>query len=323
MEPFPSGNKAFIISAKGSFLNVIDIDQFKLIEARALDVPDDRFPHHIYISKDQTKLAVALPAFDFSQGHGALHGKNPKGGVLILNARNGAIIENFDLPFANHNVVFEPNGERIWTTLVSHSGRALAFDLNNGQQLAEIQLDPDPSEIIINEKGTIAAVCSGESTFLQLINLETRQLSKKIKVDLSPSNVWSMSPDSLIVSNALKKSINIVDSKEEKVVDFIDLDFSPGFAAYHQSSKEIWLIDESNSALRVYQKSGNDVWTEIKKIDFPNERAHGLQFIKNQDKVILICSASSKVYLIDSESKQVEAQLTVSGKPNGIAVSEQ
>ncbi len=307
---------AYVVSGGSRTVEVIDLDSMKVYNSFSISSNAERFPHHIYLSKDKKMLAVANPAYDFSLGHSGLHGKQIPGGVIVLDAVTGKVLKDFEVPFANHNALFSCDGSEIWTTGLSHSGRAYIYDFNSTSLVKEIILDADPSEIIFSKNGTYAAVASGESTFLQVIDQNKKEIEKKIKVDLSPSNVWEGYGNIVLVSNSLKKSVNFVDLSTFQVTDFIDFDFVPGFLTYNELTQELWVCNGDEGKLRVFKQQPE--WTEINSFDFNGKDPHMVRFYDSDSKALLVNQKSNTAVFIDVLEKQIIKEIIVGIKPNGI-----
>jgi DNA-binding beta-propeller fold protein YncE len=319
-ETEPRENVAYIVTGAAKTIEVIDLDSFSIVNSYDISTSSERFPHHIYLSNDQKRLAVANPAYDFSLGHLGLHGINVPGGILIVNAATGALEKNIPVDYANHNVTFSKDDQSLITTGFSHSGRAYIFDANDGELKAEIILSPDPSEIIVTPDGNYAAVTSGESSFLQILNLGTQKMERQIKVDLAPSNVWPGYDNVLLVSNAFRKSVNFVGLEQFSVTDYIDFSFTPGYLTFNPDSKELWVCDTDNEAVRVFEK--REEWTETASISFLGKEPHMIKFFDDYQKAILINQKGNTAVEIDVASKKVLNEIQVGEAPNGIAVAE-
>jgi DNA-binding beta-propeller fold protein YncE len=312
---------AYIVSGEGRKIDVVDLRSQTIQKEYTIGVSSDRFPHHVYLSADKRKLAIAIPAYDFSRGHLGLHDAEVKGGIKILDADSGKELLSIDVPFANHNAIFSKDGEEVWTTVFSHSGRAYVYDASKGRMKSEIMLDPDPGEIIVSTDGALVAVASGESTFLQVIDAKSKEIVKKVKVDLGPTNVWPGYDNKVLVSNTTRKSVNFVNLTSLMVEDYIDFDFTPGFLIYNVLQKELWVCNGSEGKLHIFQKS--DHWKEkFVMDDFTGEGPHMLQFFDSGKQALVITQKSSKAYFIDTENKEITGVLAVGSKPNGIAIKE-
>ncbi|MGR3809490.1 hypothetical protein [Jiulongibacter sp. NS-SX5] len=317
--PIASDHRAYIVTGQGKTIDVIDLQSFELINTYDISTSADRFPHHIYISNDGQKLAVANPAYDFSLGHSGLHGKDVAGGILIINAATGELEKNIETPFANHNVTFSKDDSKAVTASFSHTGRVYVYDLVSEELEQEVIVAADPSEIVVTPDGQFAAVASGESSFVQMIDIIKGELVKQIKVDLSPSNVWEGNDELLIVTNAFRKSINFIDIQTQSVTGFIDFDFAPGFAAFNETKEQLWVCDPSNHKIRVFKVNG--VWEQIAEIQLSEKDPHMIKFFENGNSAIAINQKGNSAVKINTDTFSIEKEINVGRAPNGIALS--
>ncbi|WP_341225013.1 hypothetical protein [uncultured Arcticibacterium sp.] len=310
---------AFVVSGDSRTVEVIDLVNQQVLTTYSITEEADRFPHHIYLSADKQRLAIANPAYDFSQGHLGLHGKEIPGGIVVLDAHSGEKLHDIAVPFANHNALFSPDDSQIWTTGFSHSGKAYVYNSDNGNALFEVQVDADPSEILFTNDGQNAVVRSGESTFVQFINLEEKAVTKIVKVDLSAGNVWPGYDDIVLVSNSDRNSVNFVNTLTYTVTDFLDFDFSPGFLTYNELTKELWVCNSTDNNLEIFQKE-EGTWKQTGVMQFLEADPHMLKFYDGGKKALLVNQKENTAVFIDAVSKESLKTISVGSKPNGIAI---
>jgi YVTN family beta-propeller protein len=311
---------AFIVNGGENSISVIDLQSFEEKNRFYYKAAGNTFAHHIYFSKDFTKLSVAFPEYDFSNGHSGLHVNNPRGFVGILNLKDQAE-KYIPLTFANHNAVFSNDLTEIWTGLVSHSGKIQVFDAESLVSKKEIAVGPDPSEVIFAKNGEFAVVAAGESSFLTVIDTKKKEVIKEIKVDPFPTNVWpGWNPSTVFVENANAKSLNIVDLDNFKVSDFIDFDFVPGFTIFNTISNELWVCAPKIDKIMVFQKIQNE-WIKKNEI-LTDTEPHQIGFLKDGKRAFLVNQKGNSVQIIDVTSKKVINKINVGLKPNGIAIWE-
>lgn len=311
-------NRAYIVNGGSKDISVVDLTTLALVNNITLTSNDSLFPHHIYLSPDKLDLVIAIPEHDFSLGHNSLHNTPKPGGVSVVNLAQSNKVNTYSVANANHNAIFSPDGTEIWTAGYSHTGRVYVLDAKTGSLKQEVTVDADPSEVVFSSDGKYGLVTSGEGAFLQVIDVNSKELIKKIKVDLAPSNVWSGVDNKVLVSNALKKSINIVDLNELAVVDFIDLPFAPGFVAYHND--DIWISDALNNRIVIYLKT-NDGYQVGPVILFDSADPHMFQFFDNGQKALVILQNKAQAVIIDTQTLEHLKTISVGQKPNGIAIS--
>lgn len=318
-EFFEKGS-AFIINGGENSISVIDLQTFEEKNRFFFKSAGNTFAHHIYFSKDFSKLSVAFPEYDFSNGHSGLHGNNSKGFIGILNIKDQS--ERYiPLGFANHNAVFSNDLTEIWTGLVSHSGKIQVFDAESLISKKEIAVGPDPTELIFAKNGELALVAAEESSFLTIIDTKKKEVIKEIKVDPFPTNVWpGLNQSTVFVENANAKSLNIVDLDNFKVIDFLDFDFVPGFTIFNTAFNELWVCAPKINKVIVFQKSQNE-W--LKKAEVLTDiDPHQIAFLRDSKIAFLVNQKGNSVQIIDVTSKKVINKINVGLKPNGIAIWE-
>lgn len=99
-----TGDAVYVVNGEDSSISVVEPSDGKVLGTIALQ--NVAYPHHIYLSPDRSKLAVAVPGHDLSGGHSATaqgggeHGGHSGtatqaggGAVLVLDASTGATIK--------------------------------------------------------------------------------------------------------------------------------------------------------------------------------------------------------------------------------------
>ncbi|HLO43837.1 MAG TPA: hypothetical protein VK175_05845 [Leadbetterella sp.] len=313
-------NAVYVVNGGDNSISVIDTKTWQERGRHYLKTSGNTFAHHIYFAKDYTKLAVALPEYDFANGHEGLHGTSPKGKVGLINLLDKKETF-FEVPFANHNAVFSTDQKEVWTSLVSHSGKVQIYNAANLSLIKEIQVGPDPSELIFAKNGDLALVACGETSFLTVIDTKTKNIVKEVKIDPFPTNVWpGWNQNTVFVENANAKSLNIVDLTDNKVIDFLDFDFIPGFAVFNLISNELWVCAPKANKVVVYQKE-KAIWMKKKEIE-TNLDPHQIVFLKDGKTAVVVNQKSNTVQVIDAAAKKIFKTINVGLKPNGAAIWE-
>ena len=312
---------ALVINGGENSISLIDIKTLADKGKIYLKNPGNTFAHHIYFAKDFSKISIALPEFDFSNSHDLLHITKVLGHIMVLKTSDVSVSSKFPVSFANHNAIFSIDNKEIWTSLVSHSGKIQVFDANSQELIKEIPVGPDPSEVIFAKNGELALVACGETSFLTVIDTKSKSIIKELKIDPFPTNVWpGWADDIVFVENSNKKSLNIADLTQMKVIDYIDFSFSPGFSIFNKVTNELWICGKGANLVHVFEKK-DGVWKEkstIKTEDDP----HQIAFINNSKKAIVVNQKSNSAQIFDTESKTELKKINTGLKPNGIAVWE-
>lgn len=310
---------AYVVCGDNS-VHVINLATAETDTVFKLNVPQATFAHHIYKTADEKFLSIASPYFDFSYGHNALHSIQVNGGITILDAKSGKTKSHFTVPFANSNAIVSKDGKEIWTTLFSHSAALLIYDFETNKLIKEVTLDADPSEIIFSEDYKFAFVACEESSFVTVVDTETKEVLKKIKVDLFPTNVWRGNENTILVENKNKRSINLIDVSKLAAVEAIDPPFTPGFMGINPSTNELWVCKYNTNLVSNISKI-NGKWEYQKDVHSANG-VHSLAFYENGNKAIIINQEANSVSIADTKTKEIIKEIAVGQKPNGVAIIE-
>ena len=314
-------DSALVLNGGENSISVINTKNFSEKSRFLIENNGKAFAHHIYFSSDRNKLAVALPEYDFSNGHNGLHGSNVLGGIAVIDVKANKTGGIFPVSIANHNAIFSIDGKEIWTSLVSHSGKIAIYNSENYKLIKEIPVGPDPSEVIFASNGTLAFVACGETSFLTVIDTQTKEIIKEIKVDPFPTNVWpGWSQNIVFVENGNQKTINIIDLDSFKVIDYIDFDFVPGFMIFNSLTSELWVCAPGINKLKIFEKT-DSVWKLKNEIETDRD-PHQIGFINNLTQAIVINQKGNTAQLIDVKTLKVIKKINVGLKPNGIVIWE-
>lgn len=306
---------AYIINGGENSVSLLNLNTLEITHTHFIPEFQDRFAHHIYVSADKKKLAIAMPAYDFSGGHSGLHDINALGGIAVLDAMTLELIHKIPVNFANHNAVFAQNDQEIWTTTHSHSGDLVVYSAQNGVEIHRQPLGPDPSEIIVtSNQYALAAI--GESSFVGAVSTQTKAEAKFIKVDLFPTNVWPGNDTLAIVENKNKRSINFIDLRTLKGIEAIDTPFTPGFSCFVKN--ELWIVEPNTKHVHIYEKT-NGQWQKSNQIEAGAD-AHSMAYIASKNLVIAVNQKEASISLFDANTRQKLKTLPVGLKPNGIAI---
>ncbi|CAH0995342.1 hypothetical protein EMA8858_01463 [Emticicia aquatica] len=312
--------KAYIVNGGSNDISIINLNELSVNKIIQLtDV--GRFPHHISISPDGKKLAVAIPEYDFILGHAALHNAtDKKGGISIIDAQTGSTLLKIALPNVNFNAAFSPDGKEIWSATSTHSGEMYVFDTQTGILKNKIALGADPSEVVFSKDGLNSYVALGESSFVYVINAVSKEIVNTIKVDQFPTNVWAGNDGKIYVENKIAKSINIIDTKAFLATEYIDVNFLPGKVVYNQLMNELWIC-QANENFVAYFERKNNVWSLKGNIETGND-AHSISFSKDEKKAFIVNQKANSVSVIDVLNHSKIKDIIVGSQPNGIVLKE-
>lgn len=312
--PTLENQSIWVVNGGDNSISILDPTNHLETKRVFLQAPPNTYLHHISANSDFSKFGLAFPEYDFSMGHDGLHTINAKGFASIFDRNNQKITSTIKVPFANHNAIFSPDDQEIWTSLVSHNGRVNVYNAQNGTLIKEIIVGPDPHEIMFSEDGKYVITSCMESSFVTIIDAKTKQVFKEIKVDIFPTNVWpGLNSDQIIVENSNAKSINFISLEKMEVVDFIDFTFKPGFSKF-DSNGNLWICSKGTDYLYIFSKESG-VWKEKHVISTAKD-PHALLFHNNQ--CWLVNQKQNSVEIFDINTFQKNNEISVGLKPNGI-----
>jgi YVTN family beta-propeller protein len=312
--------KAYVVNGGSNTISVLDLNELSIKNIIQL-TEIGRFPHHINMSVDGKKLAVAIPEYDFMLGHAALHNAtNKKGGIAVIDTKTGSTLLKIVLPNINFNAVFSVDGSEIWSASATHSGEMFIYDATNGVLKTKVMLGSDPSEVVFSKDGKYVFVALGESSFVYVINSQTKAIIKTIKVDAFPTNVWAGIDNKIYVENKVAHTINIIDTKTLTVIDYLDVVFTPGQIAYNQTLNELWICQAGENKVAYFERK-NNLWS-LKGTIITGDDAHAITFSKDEKRVFVVNQKGNTVSVINATTHLKTKDISVGSLPNGIVLKE-
>jgi len=322
----------YVVNGEDSTISVLDPSGGTLLGTIALQ--NVTFPHHIYMSPDRAKLAVAVPGHDLSGGHsgaaagtgmppdhGAMGGEHGggmaamTGAVLVLDARTGATIKARRLDAPNHNAIFSADGREIWTAQLQDAGTVLVLDADTLETKHTIGVGRVPAEVTFSPDGKYAFVANGTSDDVSVIDTASKAVVKTIPMDREPVGAWPGADGMMYVDCEVGKTIKAIDPKTLEVVRTYGLSFTPGYAAVPASrTEELWLTDADSGKI-VFNKTAVDAKTS-EVATAPG--AHALAFSADGKTAFVTNQLGASVSFIDTAARTVKSTLPVGKKPNGI-----
>ena len=321
-----SGPAVYVVNGEDATVSVLRPDGAVVGTIALTNVA---FPHHVYLSPDRSRLSVAVPGHDLSGGHsakpaehGAEHGaatgaptSKASGAVLVLDASTGATIKSRRLDSPNHNAIFSPNGNEIWTALLIDQGEVLVLDAQTLVTKETIRVGRTPAEVTFSPDGKRAFVANGSSNDITVIDVDTKKVVKTIPVDAEPVGAWPGADGRMYVDCEVAKTIRTIDTKSLEAVQKYDLGFTPGFAAVPPGRTAwLWLTDTDAGKI-VLNKTASDTKTS-ELVTAPG--AHALAFAPDGSRAYVTNQLSATVSIIDVATRTIVATVPVGKKPNGV-----
>lgn len=345
----------YIVNGEDASISVVDPAAGKILGTIALQ--NVKFPHHIYLSPDRARLAVAVPGHDLSGGHGAMpsgmempaeHGAMaaaPSGGAAHPMSAD-AKPASMDMP--EHGASAPESG----------GGAVLVLDARTGATIASRRLDAPNHNAIFSPDGkeiwTAQLIDAGTVLVLDAQTLET---TKTISVGRVPAEV-TFSPDGkyAFVANGTSNDVSVVDAATKTVVKTIPMDREPVGAwpgadgmmyVDCEVAKTIKAIDPKTlTVVRTYaldftpgyaavpKSRIEELWltdTGAGKIVFNKTSAdaktselstapgaHALAFSADGKTAYVTNQLGASISIVDAATKAVKATIPVGKKPNGV-----
>ena len=309
---------AYVVNGESSSISVINLNTNTLTDSILLMQGSNMimWPHHIYhhATSGVHHLTVGVPGMDLSAGHaGGMAGM--AGALLVIDAVTGTISKNISLPKMNHNAVYSPNGNEIWTTQMDMSGTVLVYDAATFALKNTINVDDEPAEVTFSADGSKAYVCNGMSNTVSVINPTTKAIITTIGVGANPVGAWPSNIGKMFIDNEDGQSISVIDVASNSLLANINLGYKPGYAAYNGNTNELWVTDATNGKMVWYLDMGGNTWMKHGEVATGAD-AHAIAFygaygyITNQ--------GANTVSVINALTHSKVKDIIVGKKPNGI-----
>ncbi len=310
---------AFVVNGEGNSLALINLQDNTVKETYALN--GATFPHHIYLTPDKTMLAIAFTNMDLSGGHGAGHGGMSKYMVQVFNTTTGKHITNIILKNMPHNAVFSPDGSELWVgQAMSDKSEVYVYDTKKWKCQTKIEVGKDLAEITFSKDGTKAYATNTGANNVSIINVTDKSVVTTLAIGETPVGAWPASNGKMYADNEGTQTISEIDVATNTISATINLGFKPGYVAYNGTKKELWVSDATNGKAVYYVLVAN-VWTIAGSITTGAD-AHAIAFNNDESKAYVSNQGANSVSVIDVNTHVVTNTITVSNKPNGIAIKQ-
>jgi YVTN family beta-propeller protein len=292
-------------------LTVINADTNRV--AGTIPLPDATWPHHIYLSPDRSRLAVAAPGRDLSGGHGEPV-PGIMGEVIVLNARTGAILNRTGLlPMMNHNAAYSADGREIWTgQMAMPNGSVLVLDARTLAPKQQITVGAMPAEVTLTPDGKLFYVANLGSGDVTVINAATKQVVTTIPVGENPVGAWQATNGYAYVDNEHSQTVSAIKQRTLSVTDTFDLGFTPGMAKLGPDG-HLWVTDSDNGRVVLYSLD------TVARHEIPTGAgAHAIEFSRDGRTAYVTNQHADTLSIIDIRTRTVKKTLETGHLPNGL-----
>lgn len=300
----------YVVNGGDSTVTVIDTEKNEVAGTIALE--NAMYPHHLYLSSDRMRLALAIPGMDLSGGHeGGMHGM--KGAVLLMDATNGAPLGARVLDAMNHNAVFASGDKEIWSSQMDMPGIVVVLDAATLETKQSIGVGAQPAEVTFSKDGKYVFVANGGSNTVSVIDANTKEVVKTIDVGEDPVGAWQGNNGVAYVDNEKAKTLSAIDVMSLTVKTTYDLGFTPGMAALAPDGM-LWVTDAENGKVILNMPAEDMKMGEV----VTGAGAHGIAFSGDGKTGYVSNQFADTVSVIDVASRKVVKALPVGAKPNGM-----
>jgi YVTN family beta-propeller protein len=310
---------AFVVNGGDNTVQVVDMSTNKVTETIGLN--GATFPHHIYFNKDKSLMAIAIISQDVSGGHSG-HGSSGATGykVIILETKTGNehhILTTTSLP---HNAIFSPDDKELWVGQGADAGEVFVFNTTDFTQTKTIKVGKTPSEVTFSADGSLVFVANTGDATVTVIDPATKTVKTTIPVGAAPVGAWAGSNGKMYCDNETDKTVSEIDVAMQKVTETIALGYKPGYVAYNDFAKELWVSDATNGKL-VYYKIISGKWAKQGDI-VTGADAHAITFTNDNKTAYVTNQGAGTVSVIMVADHKVTNTIAVGSKPNGIILKQ-
>ncbi len=277
------------------------------------------WPHHI--SSHQNHLAIGVPGMDLSAGHSGLNTSGMNGKLLVIDAMNGSIVKNINLPLMNHNSIYSPNGNEIWVPQMDEMiSKVLVYDATSNALLNTINVGMMAAELTFSSDGTKAYVANGDDDTITIINTSTKAIITELPVGDNPVGAWTGSNNKMYVDNEDGQTISVIDVATNSVDETITLGFMPGIASYNGPKNELWVSDPMAGKVHYWTwDAGMNMWMHGSSFN-TGAGAHAIAFTTDDNTAYVTNQTANTVSVVNTTNHSVTKTINVGRKPNGIVI---
>ena len=345
---------AFVVNGESKSISVINlstnqvdkiIDLAKLLSSSSGTLNetdmnmDNMWAHHINLSPDKSKIIIAAPGgisdsehmmqsatstSTSTDAHSQHHAGSSvagsqtdgmmQGGILILDAVSGELLQKVALDGMVHNAVFSPDGKELWTTVMMPESVVKVFDASNYSVLSTIPVDQMPGELTFSDDGKKVFVADEMSDTVTVIDVATRKILEK-KADANLVGAWF---DMMHVDAGGVPDMNSTTNMMEMMNDSLHMDNEQGMAIRNTMMNQVWVSDPKDGKIHYWTASNSEL-THGGTVAV-GKGAHAIAFSKDGKLAYVTNEDDATISVVDVVGKKELMKITVGDKPHGIVL---
>jgi YVTN family beta-propeller protein len=283
-----------------------------------LKLEDARFPHHIYLSPDQTLFTLSITDTDLSGGHvhGSVPGKDYQ--VLVFESATGKLRERIHTEGMAHNAVFSPDGTELWVGEAGDSESHIRiFDTKRFKEQSSITVGGGLSEVTFSADGSRAYACNTSDNTVSIVDPSTKQVLRTLTVGSIPVGAWPAANGRMYLDSEGAYSVTEIDVAGDSIISVFSVGSKPGYVAYHPGRDEVWVSDATNGSVRIFAPVAGE-WVYQDSIGTGAD-AHAIGFSADGATAWVTNQGASTVSLLDVGQRVKLLDIPTGSMPNGIA----
>lgn len=245
---------------------------------------------------------------------------NISNGVVFIDVATNLPKGTFYVGRSPHTCAYTKDGKEVWV-VVRGQDYISVIDAKKMTETKRIQTTPGPSMVLFDKENKYAFTGSAFFPFVDVTDVKTKKVIKKIPIEGSFMPIGAMNPDKTEAWIVLKDKDKVVriDTKNLKVISYLDT----GFYTQHvflvpKDSQSYWsyVTVGGLGLVKVYlvEKEVVKEITQIKTGGVP----HGVWSSPQGEKIFVGLELGDSVSVLDGESKKEKVKIKIGQSPQTV-----
>lgn len=236
--------------------------------------------------------------------------------VTLIDA-SSAVVERQTYVGRNpHEPRFNKNGTEIWIT-VRGENYVVILDALTLKEKHRIILTEGPGMVAFSKDGKVAYVCSSFDDNFWVIDTQSRQIVKTLKVPsrFSPFVNVTLDGNEVWVTHKDTGMITRIDARSHSIIESIVTGKITNHIAF--SGKYIFVSVGGENKVKVYSIGTEKRAALISEIN-SGELPHGIWYHPERDEVYLVCELENTLQIIDATALKVKRSIPIGERPQAL-----